>query len=74
MPTPSESLENENHNWLTCAGGLSYFVEDLKRVSVLVDKVKSETCPAVKTFLTNAEELTQQICKNGSKIRKISSP
>ena len=67
------SSENKDHNWLTCAGELSYLVEDLKRASELVDEVKSDTCPAIETFLTNAEELTQQICNNANEIRKMSS-
>ena len=67
------SSENKDHNWLTCAGELSYLVEDLKRASELVDEVKSDTCRAIETFLTNAEELTQRICKNANKIRKMSS-
>ena len=77
-PSGSESesesfLENEDQNWLTCAGELSYLVEDLKNASDLIDKVKSDTCPAVETFLVNVEKITQRICKNASKIRKISS-
>jgi hypothetical protein len=67
------SSENKDHNWLTCAGELSYLVEDPKRASELVDEVKSDTCPAIETFLTNAEELTQRICKNANKIRKMST-
>ncbi|CAB4026295.1 Hypothetical predicted protein, partial [Paramuricea clavata] len=67
------SSENKDHNRLTCAGELSYLVEDFKRASELVDEVKSDTCPAIETFLDNAEELTQRICKNANKIRKMSS-
>ena len=66
-------MENKDQNWLTCAGELSYLVKDLKNASDLVDKAKSDTCPAVEIFLVNVEEITQRICKNGSKIRKISS-
>ena len=78
ISTPSESesesfLENEDQNWLTCASELSHLVEDLKNASDVVDKVKSDTCPAVETFLVNVVEITQRICKNASKIRKTSS-
>ena len=70
-PSGSESesesfLENEDQNWLTCAGELSYLVEDLKNASDLIDKAKSDTCPAVETFLVNVEKITQRICKNAS--------
>ena len=67
------STENVDDNWLTCAGELSYLVEDLRRASDLVEEVKGDTCPVVETFLSNAEELTQRVCKNANKIRKLST-
>ena len=76
--TSSKSDENSstktvNDNWLTCAGELSYLVEDLRRASDLVEEVKGENCPVVETFLTNAVELMQRISNDANKIRKLSS-
>lgn len=49
--------KNEDHTWITCTGEISHLVESLKGASELVDAVKSDTFPAVETFLTNADEL-----------------
>ena len=69
----SSSTKTLNDNWLTCAGELSYLVEDLRRASDLVEEVKGDNCPVVETFLINAEELAQRICKNANKIWRLSN-
>ena len=69
----SSSTKTLNDNWLACAGELSYLVEDLRRASDLVEEVKGDNCPVIETFLINAEELAQRICKNANKIWRLSS-
>ena len=51
-----ENATDESPNWLTCAGELSFLVENLKLA--LLEEVKGDNCPLIEVFLTSAEEVT----------------
>ena len=40
-----ENATDESPNWLTCAGELSFLVENLKLASNLLEEVKGDNCP-----------------------------
>ena len=65
-----ENATDESPNWLTCAGELSFLVENLKLASNLLEDVKGDNCPLIEVFLTSAEEITRNISQTANKVNK----
>ena len=65
-----KNATDESPNWLTCAGELSFLVENLKLASNLLEEVKGDTCPLIEVFLTSAEEITRNISQTANKVNK----
>ena len=57
-------------DWLTCAGELSFLVENLKVASNLLEEVKGDNCPLIEVFLTNAEEIFRNILRTANQVNK----
>ena len=54
-----ENATDESPNWLTCAGELSFLVENLKLASNLLEDVKGDNCPLITVrcpkYITNCK-------------------
>ena len=57
-------------DWLTCAGELSFLVENLKVASNLLEQVKGDNCPLIEVFLTNAAEISRNILRTANQVNK----